>query len=150
MLCSLTAVLTGLFLVSRLRAGAPWVGPDGDYDLESIAAVVVGGTALAGGRAASGARSPACSSWRCSTTSSTSSRSTRFLKDVLRGVIIVAAVAIYAPARPTGRPHDRRTSPRTHAGRRRARRMPARIVRGVREAGPIFLILLVLLVLIAS
>jgi ribose transport system permease protein len=26
------------------------VGPDGGYDLESIAAVVLGGTALAGGR----------------------------------------------------------------------------------------------------
>ena len=49
-LCSLTAVLTGLFIVSRLRAGAPWVGPDGNYDLESIAAVVLGGTALSGGK----------------------------------------------------------------------------------------------------
>ena len=26
-LCSITAVLTGLFIVSRLRSGAPWVGP---------------------------------------------------------------------------------------------------------------------------
>ena len=47
--CSMTAVLTGLFVVSRLRSGAPWIGPDGLYDLESIAAVVVGGTALSGG-----------------------------------------------------------------------------------------------------
>ncbi|HWV23216.1 MAG TPA: ABC transporter permease, partial [Thermomicrobiales bacterium] len=49
-LCSVTAVLTGLFIVSRLSAGAPWVGTDGNYDLESIAAVVLGGTALMGGR----------------------------------------------------------------------------------------------------
>src|SRR4030081_1097221 len=47
-LCSLTAVLTALFIVSRLRAGAPWVGPDGGYDLESIAAVVLGGAGPAG------------------------------------------------------------------------------------------------------
>ena len=33
--CSVTAVLTGLFVVSRLRSGAPWVGTDGLYDLES-------------------------------------------------------------------------------------------------------------------
>jgi ribose transport system permease protein len=49
-LCSMTAVLTGLFIVSRLRAGAPWVGPDGVYDLESIATVVIGGTLLSGGK----------------------------------------------------------------------------------------------------
>src|SRR5260370_32199423 len=47
-LCSMTAVLTALFIVSRLRAGAPWVGPDGGYDLGPSAAVVLGGTALAG------------------------------------------------------------------------------------------------------
>ena len=48
--CSVTAVLTGLFVVSRLRSGAPWVGTDGLYDLESIAATVIGGTALSGGK----------------------------------------------------------------------------------------------------
>jgi ribose transport system permease protein len=49
-ICSLTAVATGLFIVSRLRSGAPWVGPDGIYDLESVATTVIGGTALSGGR----------------------------------------------------------------------------------------------------
>ena len=49
-LCSLTAGVTGLYLASRLRSGAPWVGRDGVYDLESIAVVVIGGTLLAGGR----------------------------------------------------------------------------------------------------
>jgi ribose transport system permease protein len=49
-ICSITAVLTGLFVVSRIRAGAPWIGPDGVYDLESIATTVIGGTALSGGR----------------------------------------------------------------------------------------------------
>ncbi len=32
--CSLTAGVTGLYLASRLRSGAPWVGRDGVYDLE--------------------------------------------------------------------------------------------------------------------
>jgi ribose transport system permease protein len=50
MVASFTAVLTGLYLASRLRSGAPWIGSDGVYDLESIAAVVVGGTVLSGGR----------------------------------------------------------------------------------------------------
>ena len=49
-LCSLTAGMSGLYLASRLRSGAPWVGRDGVYDLESIAVVVIGGTLLAGGR----------------------------------------------------------------------------------------------------
>jgi ribose transport system permease protein len=49
-ICSLSAGLTGLYLASRLRSGAPWVGRDGVYDLESIAVVVIGGTLLAGGR----------------------------------------------------------------------------------------------------
>jgi ribose transport system permease protein len=50
LICSLSAGLTGLYLASRLRSGAPWVGRDGVYDLESIAVVVIGGTLLAGGR----------------------------------------------------------------------------------------------------
>ena len=43
-------MITGIFLASRLKAGTPTVGLDGGYDLESIAAVVLGGTALTGGR----------------------------------------------------------------------------------------------------
>ena len=49
-ICSVSAGLTGLYLASRLRSGAPWIGRDGVYDLESIAVVVIGGTLLAGGR----------------------------------------------------------------------------------------------------
>jgi ribose transport system permease protein len=45
-LCSMTAVLSGMFLVSLMRSGAPWVGPNGFYDLNSIAVAVIGGTAL--------------------------------------------------------------------------------------------------------
>jgi len=46
-LCGLGAALTAVFIVSRLRAGAPWVGET--YTLDSIAAVVVGGAPLSGG-----------------------------------------------------------------------------------------------------
>ncbi len=49
-LCSVTAVLSGIFLVSLMRSGAPWVGPNGVYDLNSIATAVIGGTALSGGK----------------------------------------------------------------------------------------------------
>ena len=76
-ICSVCAALTGLFLASRLGSGTPRVGTDGGYDLESIAAVVLGGTALAGGRAGWRAPSARCSCSPCSTTSSTSSSSTR-------------------------------------------------------------------------
>ena len=33
-ICSVLAGVTGLYLASRLRSGAPWVGRDGVYDLE--------------------------------------------------------------------------------------------------------------------
>ena len=59
-LCSLCAGVAGLLLASRLGAGAPTVGTDGGYDLESIAAVVLGGTALAGGQGGVAAPSAGC------------------------------------------------------------------------------------------
>lgn len=93
---SLTAVLTGLFIVSRLRAGAPWVGPDGAYDLESIAAVVVGGTALAGGRG--GVLGTLAGVFILALLDNVFNQLqvNTFIKDIVRGVIIVSAVAIYA------------------------------------------------------
>src|SRR5580704_5510450 len=72
-LCSLTAGVSGLYLASRLRSGAPWVGRDGVYDLESIAVVVIGGTLLAAGAAASGGRSQAYCFSQSSTRRSTCS-----------------------------------------------------------------------------
>jgi ribose/xylose/arabinose/galactoside ABC-type transport system permease subunit len=95
-LCSLTAVLTGLFLVARIRAGAPWIGPDGGYDLESIAAVVVGGTALAGGRGGVWGTFAGVLILAIIDNAFNALQFNSFVKDVVRGVIIVAAVAIYA------------------------------------------------------
>ena len=72
-LCSLLAALAGLLLLARLSVGSPTIGSQGDYDLMSIAAVVLGGTVLAGARATSSARWPASGSSR-----SWTSRSPKF------------------------------------------------------------------------
>jgi ribose transport system permease protein len=48
MFCSLTAALTGLFLASRMGMGDPLVGSP--YMLDSLVPVLVGGTLLSGGK----------------------------------------------------------------------------------------------------
>ena len=95
-LCSLTCVLTGLFIVSRLGAGAPWVGTDGNYDLESIAAVVLGGTALTGGKGGVLGTVAGVLILALLDNLFNQLQVNTFVKDVLRGVIIIAAVAVYA------------------------------------------------------
>jgi ribose transport system permease protein len=92
---SLTAVLSGLFIVSRTRAGAPWLGPDGVYDLESIAAVVLGGTALSGGRGGVWGTIAAVLIFAILDTLFNQLGIDTYLKQVLRGLIIIAAVAAY-------------------------------------------------------
>lgn len=94
-LCALTAVLTGLFVVSRLRSGAPWVGPDGLYDLESIAAVVVGGTALSGGKGGVAGTIAGVLIFAILDTMFNQIGMDAFLKQVLRGAIIILSVASY-------------------------------------------------------
>jgi ribose transport system permease protein len=94
--CSLTAVITGLFLAARLRTGTPTVGTDGGYDLESIAAVVLGGTALAGGRG--GVIGTIGGVFLLAVLDNTFNQLefNSFLRDIVRGLIIIAAVAVYA------------------------------------------------------
>ena len=94
-ICAITAVLTGLFVVSRLRSGAPWVGPDGLYDLESIAAVVVGGTALSGGKGGVAGTIAGVLIFAILDTMFNQIGMDAFLKQVLRGAIIILAVASY-------------------------------------------------------
>lgn len=94
-ICSVTAVLTGLFIVSRLSAGAPWVGPDGNYDLESIAAVVLGGTALMGGRGGVLGTFAGVLILALLDNAFNQLQINPLLKDVVRGVIIIAAVAAF-------------------------------------------------------
>jgi ribose/xylose/arabinose/galactoside ABC-type transport system permease subunit len=95
-LCSVLAAVTGLFLASRLGSGTPTVGPDGGYDLESIAAVVLGGTALMGGRG--GVLGTIGGVFILAVLDNTFNQLEvdSFLKDVVRGFIIIAAVAVYA------------------------------------------------------
>ena len=47
MLCGLTAAIAGIMLCARVRVGEP--NGSAGYDLDSIAAVVIGGTAMSGG-----------------------------------------------------------------------------------------------------
>lgn len=95
-ICSLTAVLTGLFIVSRLGSGAPWVGPDGVYDLESIATTVIGGTALAGGRGGVFGTLAGVLIFGMIDTVFNQLGIDTYLKTVLRGAIIILAVASYS------------------------------------------------------
>ena len=94
-ICSCTAVLTGLFVVSRLRAGAPWVGTDGLYDLESIAATVVGGTALSGGRGGVWGTLAGVLIFSILDTMFNQIGIDAYMKQILRGAIIILAVGFY-------------------------------------------------------
>ncbi len=93
---SLTAVLAGLYIVSRLGSGAPWVGPDGVYDLESVATTVIGGTALSGGRGGVFGTLAGVLIFGVIDTVFNQLGVDTFLKTVLRGAIIILAVASYS------------------------------------------------------
>lgn len=94
-MCSLCAALAGLYLASRLRSGAPWIGSDGVYDLESIAVVVIGGTILAGGRGGIWGTMAGVMIFSLIDSIFNLAGVDAYAKQVLRGVIIVAAVAFY-------------------------------------------------------
>ena len=92
----LFAGLTGLYLASRLRSGAPWIGRDGVYDLESIAVVVIGGTLLAGGRGGVWGTVAGVLLFAVLDASFNMLGVPAFPKQVLRGAIVIAAVAAYS------------------------------------------------------
>ena len=94
--CSITAVLTGLFIVSRLGSGAPWVGPDGVYALESVAVVVIGGTALSGGRGGVWGTLAGVLIFGVLDTVFNQLGIDTYLKTVFRGAIVILAVASYS------------------------------------------------------
>ncbi|MCR9272458.1 MULTISPECIES: ABC transporter permease [Mameliella] len=95
-ICSICASIAGLYLASRLRSGAPWIGSDGVYDLESIAVVVIGGTVLAGGRGGVWGTMAGMLIFSLIDSVFNIAGVDSFAKQVLRGIIIVAAVAFYA------------------------------------------------------
>ena len=94
-ICSMTAVLSGFFLVSLMRSGAPWVGPNGVYDLNSIATTVIGGTALSGGKGGVWGTLAGVLIFGVLDTTFNQLGVNPYLKMVLRGAIIVLAVASY-------------------------------------------------------
>ncbi|MDF1775459.1 MAG: ABC transporter permease [Rhizobiaceae bacterium] len=96
LIAGLLAALAGLFLTSRLGSGAPWVGPDGIYDLESIAAVVIGGTILAGGRGGVFGTIIGVLIFGLIDSLFNQLGIDPYLKQVLRGLIIIFAVAAYS------------------------------------------------------
>lgn len=95
-ICSITAVLSALFITSRLGSGAPWVGPDGVYDLESVATTVIGGTAMSGGRGGVWGTIAGVLIFGVIDTVFNQLGVDTFLKMVLRGAIIILAVASYS------------------------------------------------------
>lgn len=92
-LCSLAAALAGLFLASRLGSGAPWVGTDGHYDLDSIAAVVLGGAPLTGGKGGVFGTLAGVLIFSILEVTFNDLGFDPFLQNVIRGAIIIAAVA---------------------------------------------------------
>ncbi len=94
--CSITAVLSGLFIVSRLGSGAPWVGPDGVYALESVAVTVIGGTALSGGRGGVFGTLAGVLIFGVLDTVFNQLGIDTYLKTVFRGAIVILAVASYS------------------------------------------------------
>ncbi|KQR37033.1 ABC transporter permease [Microbacterium sp. Leaf159] len=95
-LCSVFAGLAGLLLASRLGVGSPTVGQQGGYALLSIAAVVLGGTLLLGGRGSIWGAIGGVAILAVVDSVMSVMQVNPFLKDVVRGVVIVAAVAVYS------------------------------------------------------
>ena len=95
MLCGVAAALAGILLAARFGTGSALVYDDG-YDLDSVAAVVLGGTALTGGRGSVAGTVAAVAILAVLDTVFNELQVNPFFKDVLRGVIVVVAVALYA------------------------------------------------------
>lgn len=95
-LCSVLAGVAGLLLLARLSVGSPTIGTQGGYDLKSIAAVVLGGTLLAGGRGSIAGTIGGVAIFAVLDNVMGAMQVNPFLQDVVRGLVIVVAVAVYA------------------------------------------------------
>lgn len=93
---SLFAGAAGLYLAARLQSGTPWIGRDGIYDLESIAVTVIGGTILAGGKGGVAGTLAGVLLFASLDAAFNMLGIDAFLKQVLRGAIVIAAVAVHA------------------------------------------------------
>ncbi|WP_017571228.1 ABC transporter permease [Nocardiopsis halotolerans] len=94
-LCSVTAGVAGLLLAARFGTGSATVY-SGGYELEAIAAVVLGGTYLLGGRGGVAGTVAGVLILATLDTVFNVLAVDPFVKEVLRGVIVIAAVAVYA------------------------------------------------------
>lgn len=124
-LCSVLAGMAGLLLLARLSVGSPTIGTQGGYDLMSIAAVVLGGTVLAGGKGNILGTLGGVAIFAVLDNVMGVLEVNAFLKDVVRGLVIVVAVAVYArrnadlrPARFTGGSSAPRLTPTPRPGPR--------------------------------
>lgn len=95
-LCAVLAGMAGLLLLARLSVGSPTIGSQGGYDLMSIAAVVLGGTVLAGGRGNIVGTLGGVAIFAVMDNVMGVMEVNPFLKDVVRGLVIVVAVAVYS------------------------------------------------------
>ena len=119
-LCSLLAAVAGLLLLARLSVGNPTIGSQGQYDLMSIAAVVLGGTLLAGGKGNIAGTLAGVAIFAVIDNVMGVMQVNPFLRDVVRGVV-VPVVLTSPPAGPRrGRRASRtwRAVARCRAGRR--------------------------------
>lgn len=105
-LCSTLAGLAGLMLLSRVSVGKASIGLSGNYDLMSIAAVVLGGTLLAGGKGNVTGTIGGVLIFAVMDQVMSVVGVAPFTQDVVRGLVIVLAVAVYAR-----RELDRRPAP---------------------------------------
>lgn len=94
-MCSVAAGIAGLLLAARYGTGDPRVYDNG-YDLDSIAAVVLGGTLLMGGRGSVAGTVAGVGILAVLDTVFDALEIDAFFKLVLRGSVIVVAVALYA------------------------------------------------------
>lgn len=95
-LCSMAAGIAGLLLASRFSTGVAAQIYAAGYDLDSIAAVVLGGTLLMGGRGGIAGTIAGVLILAVLDTVFNTLQIDPFFRDVLRGVVIIVAVAIYA------------------------------------------------------
>ncbi len=103
-MCSVAAGIAGLLTAARFGQGDPRVYDDG-FDLDSIAAVVLGGTLLLGGRGSVAGTVAGVGTLAALDTVFDALQVDPFFKDVVRGAVIIIAVALYAR-----RQVDRRSS----------------------------------------
>lgn len=96
MLSAVLAGLGGITIVSRLGVGEPNSGVQGGFALLSVAAVVLGGASLAGGRSSLLGTLAGILIFAVIDSAMGVLQINPFLKDVVRGVVIVAAVAVFA------------------------------------------------------